>query len=71
MDLKKKLGGECSPTGVARNGHSLVILRPGVGVVGALVNAQLSCILWPIVYKNLLVPQDVLGSPANNGVFQQ
>jgi len=66
VDIKKVLGGKGSVTGAARNSHCRVVLRSGVGVVGALVNAQLSSILWPIVYKNLLVPQDVLGSPVVN-----
>ena len=65
MHIKKVLGGESCATGTARKSHSLVILRPGVCVVGTLVNAQLSGILWSIVYKDLLVAQDVLGSPTD------
>jgi len=64
--IKKVLGGKGCAAGAARNGHSLVILRPCVGVVGALVNAQLGSILWTIVYKHLLVTQDVLGSPVED-----
>ena len=60
------LGGESGATEAAGNCHRPVILSPGVGVKGALVNAQLGSILWPIVDKDFLVLQDILGSPTNN-----
>ena len=53
-------------TGRAGNRHSLVILRPGVGVIGAWIDAQFGCILWAIVNKNLLVLQNVLDCPTND-----
>ena len=66
MDVQEVLGGESGATKAAGKSHRPVILSPGVGVVGALVNAQLGSILWAIVDKYLLVLQDVLGGPINN-----
>ena len=40
-----------------------MILRAGEGVVGALVDAQLSSILGAIVDENFLVAQDIFGRP--------
>ena len=69
MDVKEVLGGEGGATEAAGKSHRPVILCPGVGVIGALVNAQLGSILWAIVDEDLLVLQDVLGSPKNNHAF--
>ena len=52
VDVKKVLGGECCATEAARNSHSPVVLRPAVGVVGALINAQLSSIFWSKIKKD-------------------
>ena len=43
--------------------NSLVVLRPGVGVVGAWVDAQLGGVLWTIVDEHLLELQHVLDGP--------
>ena len=40
-----------------------MVLRAGEGVVGALVDAQLSSILGAIVDENFLVAQDIFGRP--------
>jgi len=40
-----------------------VVLRPGVGVVGAWVDAQLGGVLWTIVDEHLLELQNVLDGP--------
>ena len=40
-----------------------MVLRAGEGVIGALVDAQLSSILGAVVDKDFLVAQDILDSP--------
>ena len=69
VENQEMLGGKGCVTTWTRDCLGLVILRPGVGVVGALVNAQLSCILWTIVHKYLLVLENVLGGPSNDHGF--
>merc|ERR1719234_1467443 len=60
VDVHEVLGGEGGTTEAAGKSHRPVILSPGVGVVGALINAQLGSVLWAIVDEDLLVLQDVL-----------
>ena len=66
MDVKEVLRREGQVTGGAGNRLCLVVLRPGVGVVGAWIDAQFSSILWAVVNKNLLMLQNVLDSPTND-----
>ena len=50
-----------------------MVLRAGEGVVGALVDAQLSSILGAVVDEDFLVAENVLDSPTtnlnNNSIF--
>ena len=64
VGIEEMLLREGSFAGRAWDCSSLVVLRPGVGVEGAWVDAQLCCVLWAIVNEDLSVAQDVLDSPA-------
>ena len=64
VGIEEMLRREGSVAERARNCDSLVVLRPGVGVEGAWINAQLGGVLWAIVDEDFLVRQDVLDSPA-------
>ena len=66
MVVQEILRREGLVTGRAGNRHSLVVLRPGVGVIGAWIDAQFGGILWAIVDKHLLMLQNVLDGPTND-----
>merc|ERR1719341_1389034 len=63
VGIKEMLRREGNVAGRAGNCDGLVVLRPGVGVEGAWVDAQLGGVFWAIVDEDLLVWQDVLDSP--------
>ena len=63
MLVQEMLRGEGCGAEWAGKCSSLVVLGPGVGVVGAWIDAQLGGVLWTIVDEHLLELQNVLDGP--------
>jgi len=63
MNVEELLGGEGCNAEWAGKCNSLMVLGPGIGVVGAWIDAQLGSVLWTIVDEHLLELQNVLNGP--------